>query len=496
MDLVDIASQPVDNAPEGGAVGYVLPAGIHCTHTDRETSSTPLMRTSDPVNLVPPLPRPAVAQTGGRPDGLLLAVVIVTATVVSLIRIPPVVLHVVWAEDGARFLVDAITASTSGQVLRPYDGYLHLLPRVLAETIETVFPLSGFAVAVSIAAAAATGLVAGGVFWFSRSATPWLPARLTFAALTVLTPLGAVEVLGNLANLHWYLLWLTPWLLLHRPRGWSGATTAGIVALIISLTEPQLAVFAPLALWHARDRLRWPLLVGFAAGLAAQAVAMLSAPRPARSGVLPTVADTVAGYLLDVPVALVTGSGAAIVRIAELTGWIAPIAAFLLILAAGVLVVVRGTTPERLLVVAFLVGSVILWSAGYLLNVRWTGQGPAPAWPANFQLYRYGFVPGLLLAAVVVLAACVLRRTAVVSRNGRTGPGPILALTLCLGLAGTLAVGSTFSTALRSTGVSWSAQVDDADAACDALPDAAPQPIEISPTGWTVTLTCAVIEDH
>jgi hypothetical protein len=452
------------------------------------------MTPPDPRALVPPLPSATDARIPVRREVWLLAAVVVTATIISLVRIPSAAFHVVWAEDGARFLVDAITPSTSGQLLLPYDGYLHLLPRLLADSIEALVPLAGFAVAVSVSTAAVTGLVAGGVFWFSRSVTPWLPARLTFALLTVLTPLGGVEVLGNLANLHWYLLWLTPWLLLHRPRTRTGAVTAGVIALALTLTEPQAAVFAPLALVGIRDRRRWPLIGGLAIGLAAQLTATLSAPRPARPGTLPGIDDVAGNYLLDVPLTLLTGSGGTISRVAQLTGWVGPATVLVVILAAAVLVFVRGTATERLLTVTCLVGSVALWSGGYVLNVHWTGTGPEPAWPASFQLYRYGFVPGLLLAAVVVLAACVLRRTAVVSRRGGIGAGPVLAVALCVALLGTVAVGSTFSHSLRSTGVSWSAQIDEAGVACDTLPASQSRPIEISPDGWSVALACAVIE--
>jgi hypothetical protein len=453
------------------------------------------MTPSAPHALVPPLPSVTDdARILMRREVWLLAAVIAAATIVSLVRIPSAAFHVVWAEDGARFLVDAITPSTSGQLLLPYDGYLHLLPRLLAEAITGVVPLAGFAVAVSASTAAVTGLVAGGVFWFSRSVMPWLPARLTVALLTVLTPLGAVEVLGNLANLHWYLLWLTPWLLLYRPRTHGGAVTAGVLAVVLALTEPQSAVFAPLLLVGLRDRRRWPLIGGLAVGLAAQLAATLSAPRPVRPGAFAGIDDVAGNYLLDVPLTLLTGSADAIAWVARSTGWVGPIAVFVVILAAAAFVLVRGTAAERIGTMTCLVGSVVLWSGGYLLNVRWTGTGPEPAWPASFQLYRYGFVPGLLLAAVVVLAACILRRTAVVRRRGGIGAGPVLAVTLCVALLGTVAVGSTFSRSLRSAGVSWSGQIDEADVACDTLPASERRPIEISPEGWSVALACTVLE--
>lgn len=453
------------------------------------------MRTSQPVDLVPPLPHAIDATDTARRDRLLLLAIAVAATVVSLIRIPLDALDVVWAEDGARFLVDAIDPASSGDVLLPYDGYLHVVPRILAELIETIAPIGWYAAAVRLSCALVTGLVAAGVFWYSRGVTPWVPARLAISATTVLLPIAGVEVLGNLANLHWYALWLAPWLLLHRPRSRGGATAAGAVALLVSLTELQLAVFLPLALWRLRDRRRWPLVGGLLLGVAAQLVATIGHPRPPRAGTPPDVVDVVHDYLLTVPLGLVTGSRGGVVLLVDLLGWAPPLGVLVLVLAAGALVFVRGTTPERLLALAALAGSVVLWTAGYVVNVRDPDPSVDPApWQDTFRLLRYGVVPALLLATVIVLASAVLRRTAVTTRGGRVGLGPTAAVLVSGGLVGILAVGSALPVSVRSTGPSWSTQIREADEACDAPSAPTTADIALSPSGWSVPLSCAVIE--
>jgi hypothetical protein len=98
------------------------------------------------------------------------------------------------------------------------------------------------------------GAVGALVFICSRQIVPWLPARISIAALAALIPTAPIEVLGNTANLHWYLLWLTPWLLMARPSSRLASWFFGAVALAIALTEIQVVIFLPLIAWRFRDR--------------------------------------------------------------------------------------------------------------------------------------------------------------------------------------------------------------------------------------------------
>src|SRR6266700_4155620 len=64
-----------------------------------------------------------------------------------------------WAEDGAIFFVDADKLSWWGALMKPYEGYLHFLPRVIAG-IGQYLPLVTVPVFYAVSALLTTGLIA------------------------------------------------------------------------------------------------------------------------------------------------------------------------------------------------------------------------------------------------------------------------------------------------------------------------------------------------
>ena len=127
-------------------------------------------------------------------------------------------------------------------------------------------------------------------------------ARLALGAVTVLVPAAPIEVSGNAANLHWYFLWLAPWLLMAAPTRWLTGIALGVVALLAGLTEIQVALFVPLVLVEARNRYRLPVVVGLLLGVAAQVVATLTSPRSDPYGSPPNLHDLVEAYPVHVVV--------------------------------------------------------------------------------------------------------------------------------------------------------------------------------------------------
>ncbi|HET6346724.1 MAG TPA: glucosyltransferase, partial [Myxococcota bacterium] len=139
------------------------------------------------------------------------------AAALSLLRqVGAGALDTVYAEDGTVFLADAYRESTWDAVATPYAGYLHVVPRILAE-IVSILPVSAAATGLAVSAALVTGLLALLVYHASGTSltSPW--ARALAAAVVVLVPVGQEEIPNSIANLHWPMLYALFWVLLWEP---------------------------------------------------------------------------------------------------------------------------------------------------------------------------------------------------------------------------------------------------------------------------------------
>jgi hypothetical protein len=175
----------------------------------------------------------------GRADWVGSTGVFVLAVTLAWLRMPEAVRDVLWAEDGRTFLGEGVQYGTLGTLARSYAGYLHQYPRIVAGVVQHVLPVEGWATGIAFGAVVGTGLVATVVFVCARDVTSRLTPGAAFAArvaiglAVVVVPIATNEVLGNLANVHAYFLWMMPFVLLYRPRsswcgvaGRSGATTS------------------------------------------------------------------------------------------------------------------------------------------------------------------------------------------------------------------------------------------------------------------------------
>src|SRR5213595_197293 len=106
--------------PEGQGVGMAVETGIRASKSD---DAARLSRWLDGLF------RPVSAQPRGIGRVALAAAAVLGAAGLSLTRIPHG-LDIVYAEDGAVFLQDALTKSPLRAIATPYSGYLHLAPRL------------------------------------------------------------------------------------------------------------------------------------------------------------------------------------------------------------------------------------------------------------------------------------------------------------------------------------------------------------------------------
>lgn len=391
------------------------------------------------------------------------------------LRLDPLTRGTIWAEDGRNFLAGALRGES---VFTPYEGYAHVVPRMLAELTVQLVAVPDYAVAMTaltVIVAAGIGLL---VFGVTASLGISRGARAGLAAMTVLAPALTTEVSGNAANLHWMFLWLGPWLMLARPTTWVRSVLLGVVAFLAAATEIQLLLFIPLLMVNFRDRLRWPLAAGAILGAMVQVIAFLIDERTRQTD-HPSVLSAMHGYALQV------GGGGWMTPLAPLTSAVADhgwwIAYALLVPFALAAVWLLVTSPDlRIVVVALVIGSVVLWTAGFMLNLGSSAEFGAatPEQIRTIGSLRHAVVPSMFLLAIAVLAADRVRRVV----------GVLIVATLIV-VAGLSFDGRGHS--LRSVGPSWADAVAEARTTCERT-EVTSIAIQTAPNAphWVLPVSC------
>jgi hypothetical protein len=422
-----------------------------------------------------------------------------------------------WAEDGGVFLRERLALGPVDVLLRPYAGYLHLVPRLVVD-LALLPPVRDYALVVSATCCLLTGAVCAAVFLLARDAVPAWPLRLLLAAVPVLLPVAPWEVSGNAANLHTFALVLAPWLVAYRARSWWSASVLAVVAVLVGLTEAQAVLFLPLLVlaWLPRptgtDRgrrlLALPVTVAALAAGSAQVVTALSTSRLAPRG-HPTAPDVVAGWLLQTIGGLWDADVAAVARAVVAHGWwvvAVPGALVVVVVLLGAVVALRdGRWRTAVLTLALAVGAAAVWTAALVANAsadgRWSQTTPAALVTATPS--RYAAAAGMLLATAVLVAAAALvdrvvapgpsGRRAVVRASRPGGPTRIVlaAAGWCV-VAVVVAswVGNVPGVAQRSAGPAWAPQITRAEAHCRADPAA---DVVVRTEPWAADVPCSLV---
>jgi hypothetical protein len=436
---------------------------------------------------------------------LVLVVFGGAAALAAWLRLPAVARDTLWAEDGRNFLQGAIDSGPVNSLFIPYAGYLHTIPRMIAAVVE-LLPISWWAIGMTAGACIVAGVVTVTVFVATRGIIDWMPARVAIASLTVLAPLAPREVLGNAANLHSLLLWALFWIALSRPRTRASVVGLSVVALLGSLTEVQSVFLLPLLLVHPTDRRRWPARAMLLIGVIAQVTVTVVFPR-SPSGHAPDDPLSIGyGYLINAVMPL----GVPQTSIGPALDAIGPGAGILLLIPlvlAGVTVMRRGTRIERVVVIALAAGSVVVFCGSVVANPNtfyayadMNAHQLADAW-----LTRYGVVPSMMLAAILLTGLSVAvraRRQAprwagrqarrwdrIVPRSER--PFVLLAVLSCLLLVSLVAQFVPFDTR-RSAGPEWQPQLAAASEHCESLPPTSRVFLQET-IGWRVAVPCSLV---
>ncbi|GAA4267384.1 hypothetical protein GCM10022256_29960 [Frondihabitans peucedani] len=426
---------------------------------------------------------------------VVVPLIVVIGAFVSWLRLPATTSATLWAEDSRNFLGDVVRHGPFAPAWQIYAGYLHTVPRILAALTVTFVPIPQWAHAISAASCVVVGIVAAAVFVCSRVVTESWLVRAGLAAVTVLAPLAPREVLGNAANLHWYFLWLAPWLILYRSRSGRGTALLTIIAFLGALTEVQMLAFVPLMVLRWRTGARLPVRVAILVGGVFQIAASLTAPRGHSGAVANRPASTVYGYAINSAMTIWSGNshviGWALVRF----GPAAPVAALLPVVLAAVWVFRFGTRDQRWMVTTLLVSSLVLW----VVAVK-TNPGPyyeyasmTRARLATPWLSRYGVVPSMELLAILVIALGVHRRSPGPARSDDARVRRTLAPRAVVGLVLLVCALVSFvpSATRRSSGPEFAPQVMAAERSCSGRAVTTPV-VLLSPPhpNWKITIDC------
>jgi hypothetical protein len=390
--------------------------------------------------------------------------------------------------------------------------YLHSVPRVAAALTVRLVPVEHWASAVAFCSFVVAAGVAVVVFICARDVTADLAPgvaigiRLALGLAVILVPASPHEVLGNLANIHWYLLWAMPWVLFYVPRTWWGASVLALVALSAATSEIQTVVFAPLILWRVRIPRTIPVKALYLAGLIAQAVTTIHAPRAQSDNPKIDLMSLVDGFFINGVMTIFLPREGVGGVLAATGPWIGVIFALPFVFAMWWVLRRRSdaTANQRLFTAVLILSSVILYVTAVEVTPKaaygyagFTREYLEVAW-----ISRYGIFP-----AVSFLAVSIIALTIPAKHGSHTQTR--WALRACVGgvlLAVVLIHFVPRGPTLRAGEPDYPSQIADWRIRCDHLPPAERVPIEAAPTTlqdlpgrgtkpavtyWELSLTCA-----
>ncbi|MET9227264.1 hypothetical protein [Lentzea sp. NPDC003310] len=317
------------------------------------------------------------------------------ASMAFLLLIPPgwARLDRLWAEDGARFVVDAVRSPVLDNLVDPYGGYLHALPRLVAQLVA-LLPFEWAAAGFAVCAAVLRALVALITFSASKAYLRSGPMRFALASLVVVLPAGNSETLNNMTNLHWFLLYGVFWALLWRnaPR-----VPVAVFVVLAALSSPLVFVLAPIALVRLLQPRR-EVPIAFLAALVVQGLTMAFASRTPYSHDEVDPVQVLLASLLRVPVVAFLGS--------ERTGDFYPadgnMVILLSLLTAAVPIALGlwfGDRAGRTLALVAVGYSVVVIVACLVLNWSQALQVQAP--DVVMAAQRYSIAPCLFLFTAI-----------------------------------------------------------------------------------------------
>jgi hypothetical protein len=441
-------------------------------------------RTSLATALFPP----ATSKVRWRSWRLVAAasLLVFVASAVQLLRLPHgAALNTIWAEDGTIFLQQAKSIGRLGAIPHTYNGYVHLLPRLIA-AVAASFPVSAAAAVLGSLSALTAGVVALFVFIATREHIPSPWWRLGLSASIVFMPIAGTETLDNVANVQWYLIAAAFWALLWRPQGRVARAVQAVVCLVAAASAPLCVLLLPLAaarLVALRSPREQAPTLGLLAGLLVQFATGAVAPHAAQMAGVGTLAAVYAVRVVLTSLVGDEGTRSLFGRAGWLPVYVASAVSLTAVLAWALWHRRRGAAW---LVLACVGTSILMFVVP--VEQRWVPNLVPRASSPNAELAlesRYMLVP---IFALYSLVACALGGRWWRAR-GRGAQAMLAAVVVALvGTVWTLDFSATKSG--RLAGTTWGSALDAARSTCRGTPAPASAAVAIAPPGWVVELPC------
>ncbi|MFC8304095.1 hypothetical protein ACFUCV_10475 [Specibacter sp. NPDC057265] len=413
---------------------------------------------------------------------------VLVAAALALVRMPPTSRGVVWAEDGGIFLRDALQREGVLDIFAPYEGYLHVIPRFAAKSVVRFFRVDDYGLAMNLLSCVVVGIVALLVFHCSKAITTNVYARLGWASITIFVAPAPIETLGNFANIHSYLLWLSLWLLVKPAKSRAEGAMLFTVALLVSLTEIVAVLFVPMFLWRFKERGLWPARAGLALGLAMQFTTTILHPRSDNYTYPVDLLSVIVGWFVNTSSALLYGGSAQIGVNIQNYGFWPPLIAAWAFAAVWIFILVKGNAQQRILGIVLVLASVAVWGSTLILNFTPYfdyANFTQAQWFSQFFVSRYSTVPSMFLLSLLPLAA--------LCGGLKSRQAAAAALTALVVLQGAYFFPSGSA---RSGGPDWKQGVEQARTQCVENPSLGSSSVPIAPEGWLkggLPVSCIVL---
>lgn len=385
----------------------------------------------------------------------------------------------IWAEDGSIFLEQAATGSFLRNLVEPYAGYMHLVPRVIAEPVA-MLPPRWWAWSLALAALAVRG-VAGPILWYALAGPVRSRALRLVPVVAVYTlPIGSLEVYDSIANLHWFAIAAGV-----VAAGWRPVSRRGLVVQVASvccaiLSDPLALVVLPviaMRIWMRRSRAEATLAVSTAAASLIQVAVVLSTTR--QHGDLASFGEVLRGYVLRVLYSLPTGVTLG-QRFIVSPMAIAVLSVLVLWLLTPALLRVASTPAVGWLSAA---ASVLVFAICAVL----AGPGLTPQHEvANLNAAsRYSVVGQMLLLVAIVVSLDRVRDLRRSVRVAWLAPAAGLVIVYLVGFW------NDYSSPPFRSVPTWTDELVVVEQECDQ--GAASIPADIEPASWTIDVPCSLV---
>ena len=413
---------------------------------------------------------------------------------------PAVPLNTIWAEDGYIWLRDALSHDLFDALTTPYNGYIQSISRLVAAPVS-LLPIQAFAPSMALAGAA---IVTGCAFVVWRASSGLIQSPLLrgcLATMMILLPTVGLEMLANVTNTIWFLLFAGFWILLWRPVSFVRACGAASVLFVAVVSTAGALALLPvwiLRLFAIRDRRDGVILAAFAVGASLQIGLswgqndLLGEPGSPQIALTPHWSpDLLVAYLQRVAGGVAGGqwlSG----HLWELLGVV------FAILLGGALIafaIAAARTRARIFVALALMISLALFVVSGAQ--RWTAGGSQLMWPlgeSNTIGSHYVVVPTLMLLSALIVWLDTLPEPAA----RRPWRRPAVAAMAFIGVCALL----TFSVGdgeIRGT-PTWTRALRDARAGCVTHETSQEVPVVIAPVKQyvvtSVRLPCDRLADR